>query len=555
MSKQATERPWTSVDSALKKLRDNDRGQPRQDFVILGAGIAGLVAAYELTQLGHTVTIYEGDDRIGGRIWTKRFNNGSFHERGAMRIPQAHDYTYHYIKKVAKLDLVQFASSSKEGFYYIRGKVSRTEEVDFNKKILPEFENLTANEMEILKKPWGNGGGPGGLLNHYMDPMYKRLEEAGKTHIEDLLAGNFTNNEFLKSLDRTSWLQYLERSSASKDAIELLGAVLAIRAPWKWSLAAIFKDEYNQGTTAADRRMCAVKEGFDKLSEKIADLLPAGTVQLKSQVISIDVNTRKLKMQDGKEVDFRRKKLLCTIPFSVLRYLPLSGFSREKRDAIRGLGSDYASMGKIMFSYNDSRFWEKQGILSSGRSVSEDDILRSFYPFPAGRAPGCARTEDSKASTPNSGMFSFYVGDSSEVIAAREATMATMEASAKSASSVLIASYTNSEPSQKFCKMLPGEPTKVALEQLKRFHPDMTEPDEVDEWCWDQNPFFKGGMAITTPNTMTNHFAIAKRAERFIHFAGEHVSIAPGWIQGSLESALREAAEMVRFDLDEEAAE
>src|SRR4051794_38859828 len=42
---------------------------------ILGAGIAGLVAAYELEQRGFDVEVFEGSDRIGGRIHTFRFGS------------------------------------------------------------------------------------------------------------------------------------------------------------------------------------------------------------------------------------------------------------------------------------------------------------------------------------------------------------------------------------------------------------------------------------------------------------------------------------------------
>src|SRR5437016_11667060 len=40
--------------------------------VVLGAGVAGLSAAYELGKAGYDVTVLEARDRVGGRNWTIR---------------------------------------------------------------------------------------------------------------------------------------------------------------------------------------------------------------------------------------------------------------------------------------------------------------------------------------------------------------------------------------------------------------------------------------------------------------------------------------------------
>jgi len=68
--------------------------------VILGAGLAGMVAGYELSQLGHNVTILEARMRPGGRAHTLRepFSDGLYAEAGAARIPDNHDLTLKYLK-------------------------------------------------------------------------------------------------------------------------------------------------------------------------------------------------------------------------------------------------------------------------------------------------------------------------------------------------------------------------------------------------------------------------------------------------------------------------
>jgi monoamine oxidase len=72
--------------------------QPPKKVVIVGAGMSGLVAGYELAHAGHDVTILEARNRVGGRVHTLRadFSDGHFAEAGAARIPLDHDMTLGY---------------------------------------------------------------------------------------------------------------------------------------------------------------------------------------------------------------------------------------------------------------------------------------------------------------------------------------------------------------------------------------------------------------------------------------------------------------------------
>jgi monoamine oxidase len=76
---------------------------PAKKVLVLGAGMAGLVAAYELTKLGHDVTVLEARTRPGGRVHTLRepFSDGLYAEAGAARIPDDHDLTHKYVKEFA----------------------------------------------------------------------------------------------------------------------------------------------------------------------------------------------------------------------------------------------------------------------------------------------------------------------------------------------------------------------------------------------------------------------------------------------------------------------
>lgn len=74
-------------------------GTPKR-VIVIGAGMAGLVAAYELDRAGHDLTVLEARDRVGGRVLTLRtpFTSGLFAEAGAARIPPDHELTLGYAR-------------------------------------------------------------------------------------------------------------------------------------------------------------------------------------------------------------------------------------------------------------------------------------------------------------------------------------------------------------------------------------------------------------------------------------------------------------------------
>lgn len=50
--------------------------QQQQDFIVIGAGISGLKAAYDLCSKGYSVTVLESRNRTGGRVHTTTIGQG-----------------------------------------------------------------------------------------------------------------------------------------------------------------------------------------------------------------------------------------------------------------------------------------------------------------------------------------------------------------------------------------------------------------------------------------------------------------------------------------------
>jgi monoamine oxidase len=103
-------------------------GAPRK-VVILGGGLAGLSAGYELTRAGHDVKVLEAQERPGGRVLTLRaFDEGLYGDAGAARIPDNHEWTLRYVKEF-KLRLLPFYPTA--GLFAKVGR-SRREEVGWD---------------------------------------------------------------------------------------------------------------------------------------------------------------------------------------------------------------------------------------------------------------------------------------------------------------------------------------------------------------------------------------------------------------------------------------
>src|SRR6185312_8542346 len=172
---------------------------PRQRVLVVGAGLAGLAAAYELTQAGHEVTVLEARSRAGGRVQTLRepFADGLYVEAGAATVQDTHDWTIHYAG-LCDLPLDPIPHSPGAILYQVGGR--RTVE---NAETPLPFD-LTPEEKALGRR---------GIRERYLQPLLLQ--------IGDTTAPGWPRPE-LAELDQVSFAELLRRRGASPGAVSLL---------------------------------------------------------------------------------------------------------------------------------------------------------------------------------------------------------------------------------------------------------------------------------------------------------------------------------------------
>jgi monoamine oxidase len=83
------------------------------------------------------------------------------------------------------------------------------------------------------------------------------------------------------------------------------------------------------------------------------------------------------------------------------------------------------------------------------------------------------------------------------------------------------------------------------LDYLDKVYPGEKAEFEVGmSVCWDNDPWALGDFAWFRPGQLLGLREVVKAPEGRIHFAGEHTSDWPGWMQGAIASGLRAATEV-----------
>ena len=315
--------------------------QPRADpkkVIIVGAGLAGLSAAYELTELGHDVTVLEARTRPGGRVHTIRdeFADGLYAEAGAARIGNHHHFTLKY-SELFRLTLDPFQPINSRSVYFVRGKRIP---VTPGQKVLWPYD-LTPEEHAL---------GLQGMRNKYVRSM---LDQLG-----DVTDPSWPPPEVLKKYDHINRSDFWRARGASPEAVSLLSLGGIDDRVETWSTLFMLR---NQALNQKLERYYKIRGGNDLLPKSFASRL-SEKIQYAAPVVRIEQTTQAVTaifLKGGSHQKLTADYLICAVPFTVQRNIAVAPpFSVEKQRAIEEL--PYLSGSKI-FLQTKERFWLKNG--------------------------------------------------------------------------------------------------------------------------------------------------------------------------------------------------
>ena len=453
-------------------------------IVILGAGISGLAAAWEMSRAGWHCTVLEATARPGGRNLTVR-GGDALTERGMRqdvcfdpedhlyanlgpaRIPYHHRTVLGYCKAFG-IDLEVFTNDNRAALFHDRARFGGRPVAA--RRVLTDMRGYVA---ELLAKAVDRGALDAELTADDKEKVRAMLTSFGGLKEDRSYAG--TNRAGYQGATVHAGLE-ADDAEERLDFGELMGADF-----WQYKLH--FSHFLNQNPTLFQPvgGMDAIVRAF---AERIGDL-----VRYECIVEQIRREDHKVRIiyrgPDGAERVVRADYAICTIPAPVLKDIP-NDFSPETQAAIESL--DFVEAVKVAFQAR-RRFWEDDSAIYGGISWTDSDITQIWYPCNGYHQP----------------------------------------------KGVLVGAYIwSSGPGRRYSAMSAPERLRAALEEGEPLHPGIASEMECGiSRAWLNVPFQKGGWPRSNPHAA----ATLRRGDGPFHFAGDQVTALPGWQEGALLAA------------------
>jgi monoamine oxidase len=317
---------------------------------VIGAGLAGLSAAYELQRAGWKVTVLEARDRVGGRVHSLRnFSHGLVAEGGGEFIDESHTRMLAFAKQ----------------FNLKLGKVGSWQGQD---KDWASFDG-TSGPMSNVDL-WGVN------LHDEVDKIWRVLAELAQYVPDPDQPQTAPEAERLDRQSTADWLNSLDAHPlAKKDFIQHIRSEYTCE-PERHSLLDLARNAAMYYTSPERNINYRVIGGNDLIPCALADTLP--DVRLTAPVTSLRV------LPDEVAVTFQQSDSYETISsaFAVLA-IPLTTarlieFNPPLPAAHQRMVNElsYGAVTKVLLEYRE-RFWDERGW--NGRLTSDRPIVLTWH--------------------------------------------------------------------------------------------------------------------------------------------------------------------------------
>jgi monoamine oxidase len=472
----------------------NLQGDPKGATVlILGAGMAGMSAAYELRKAGYKVQILEYNDRPGGRNWSlyggdsytelggftqqAQFDKGLYLNPGPWRIPHHHYALLHYCK-LLNVALEPFIQVDYNAYLHsptaFGGKPKRYREVQ------ADFQGHVA---ELLAKATNQSQLDQAVSREDREVLLEAMREWGA------LDASYEYKKGLLSSERRGWdsdpgggLTSVPTPSEPMAMQDLMNSRL-----WAYiAFGHIY--EFQSMIFQPVGGMGMIGKAFGR---ELGDIIHynAKVTDIKQDANGVTVAYTDTK-KGGAVQTAKAQWCVCTIPASILGQIPLQ-VGAPMKNAIDCLYYDAAIKVGLQFK---RRFWEQDESIYGG--ISFTDLPNALIGYPSTR----------------------YFDDGP---------------------GVLLGAYTFGANAFMYTAMSPEERVRKTVEYGAQIHPQYhTEFQHGVAVAWHRVPWTLGCAGHWTDELRAKHYDNLCAIDGRIVLAGEHASRIPAWQEGALLSSL-----------------
>jgi monoamine oxidase len=475
-------------------------------LIVLGAGIGGMTAAYELGKLGYDIQILEARNRPGGHIWTVRrgaelteyggerqvceFDEGHYFNPGPWRIPHHHDALLHYCREL-NVPLEVFVNYQEANYVYVEGDFGPLAGRPIRYRALKaDMQGYTA---ELLAKFAQDQRLDGALTDENLEQLIEYLIAEGLLSSDDLRYTGSGRRGYVAAPGAGTQPGIPEAPLPFNELLPYAAEIMGAQGYYLASVAA-----YSQQMT-----MFQPVGGMDRIAYALAEAIGAEkfVYQAEVQEIRQDQNGVRIVYQDLASGEMREATAdycLCNVPLSILARL-LADFDAQMAEAVRNI--PYEPTGKIGLQFN-RRFWEEDERIFGG-------VTRTNVPT---------------------------IGD-----------IAYPSYGYLSPKGVLQGYYNFGQHAIEVSNMSPQQRIDHALAYGSKIHPQVRESFENGfSVAWHRVPYSLGGWPTYTASTRQQYYPRLLEPDGRIYLVGEHLSYLTGWQEGAVRSAWLQIEELHR---------